>query len=774
MNKTMNNKYIYILMCVWIVLIAGGCSTTRRLAEGQILYTGVQRITIKSMTGEKVPSAIQSAIREPLNVRPNNALFSPYVRSPLPIGLWAYNAFYTERQTGFRAWMFRTFARPPVLMEETVQPELRMQLIENILDNHGYFNSRAEYEIVPQRNPRKARIRYYIDVAPPWYYSNTEFPAVRNDVTREIRSLTPRTKLHVGDRYDIDTLSDERVRITNALRNDSYYYFRPDYIEYLADTTQAPQKVDLRMVMASQIPEAALRPYTIGDVDVRIYSANGRGRVVDTIYNNVKIWYQKPLKIRPNILKRTLTIAPGQPASVDNINQTLTNFSRLGIFRYVNMNVTPLDSLKPEDTTIDMTLSMAMALPLDAELETDFSSKSNGFIGPGITFGVRNRNFLHGGEIFTIRLNANYEWQTRNTRSLPNSSTINSYELGTTASLVFPRLLAPGFIRRNKFETRTSFRFGANLLNRPNFFRMLSLDFSTEYDFQTSPTSFHNLTILKFVYNRLLTTTAAFDDILASNPVLRRSFENRLIPSASYTYRFDKHVGHHGRDRIIWQTTAISAGNLLAATYGMFGAKVPKKIFGNQFSQFIKGETELRYFKQIGEKNTLASRLLVGAAHAYGNSDVVPYTEQFGIGGAYSIRAFTIRSIGPGSFRPDPDNIHGFFDQVGTFKLEANVEYRFPIFNQLHGAVFLDAGNIWLLEDDPERPGGKLTAKHFFNEVALGTGVGLRYDLGFLVIRADLGIALHTPYANPDKPGHYNISSFRDGLGFHLAIGYPF
>lgn len=726
------------------------------------------------MTGERVPSEIQSAIREPLNVRPNNPLFSPYVRTPLPIGLWAYNAFYTERQTGFRAWMFRTFGRPPVLMEENVQPELRMQLIENILDDHGYFNSRAEYEIVPRRNPRKARIRYYIDVAEPWFYSRVEYPPVRNDVTRAIRSLVPHTKLHAGDRFDIDTLSAERIRITNSLRNDSYYYFRPEYIEYLADTTQVRGEVDLRMITASGIPDAALRPYRIGRVDVRIYSTDGRGEGVDTAYNDVKIWYQKPLKIRPNIFRRTLTIAPGQPASVDNINQTLTNFSRLGIFRFVNMTVTPLDSLKPDDTTIDMTLSMAMAFPLDAELEADFSSKSNNFIGPGVTFGVRNRNFLKGGEVFTARLNANYEWQTGNTRNQANSSTINSYEFGATASLMFPRLLAPGFIRRNKFDTRTSFLFGANLLNRPNFFRMLSLDFSTAYDFQTSPTSFHNLTLLKFVYNRLLTTTAAFDDIIAEDALIRRSFEDRLIPSASYTYRFDKRIGRGRRDRIMWQTTAISAGNILAAAYGIFGAKVPKKIFGNTFSQFVKGETELRYFKAVGKNSTIASRMIVGAGHAYGNSDVMPYTEQFTIGGAYSIRAFTIRSIGPGSFRPDPDKIHGYFDQVGTFKLEANVEYRFPVFGQLHGAVFVDAGNIWLLREDPERPGGKLTAKNFFSDVALGTGAGLRYDLGIIVIRADLGIALHTPYKNPDKPGYYNISRFRDGLGFHLAIGYPF
>ena len=202
--------------------------------------------------------------------------------------------------------------------------------------------------------------------------------------------------------------------------------------------------------------------------------------------------------------------------------------------------------------------------------------------------------------------------------------------------------------------------------------------------------------------------------------------------------------------------------------------KGEKKLFGTPFSQFVKGEAQLVYSRRLIPKSEhwLVSRVLIGAAHAYANSSEVPYSEQFYIGGANSIRAFTVRSLGPGSYRPPEALKNGYFDQTGTFKLELNSEYRFPIVSVLHGAVFVDAGNIWLLKDDPQRPGGKLNGKTFLKDIALGTGVGLRVDIGMLVIRGDLGYGLHAPYYN-GTPHYFNIA-FKKAFAFHLAIGYPF
>ncbi|MCI9042879.1 MAG: BamA/TamA family outer membrane protein, partial [Muribaculaceae bacterium] len=229
-----------------------------------------------------------------------------------------------------------------------------------------------------------------------------------------------------------------------------------------------------------------------------------------------------------------------------------------------------------------------------------------------------------------------------------------------------------------------------------------------------------------------------------------------------------------GRDNTInWQLTLQEAGNVLWAAYRACGDKGEKRLFGTPFSQFIKASTQIVYGHRITGNSWLYGRVAVGAAHAYGNSTQVPYSEQFYVGGANSVRAFTVRSLGPGSYRPGDEVVNGYFDQTGTFKFEANLEYRFPIYGPLHGAVFLDSGNVWLLKNDPQRPGGKLQGKSFFKDLALGTGAGLRVDIGMLVIRGDLGIGIHAPYKT-SRSGYYNMTSFGKSLAFHLAIGYPF
>ncbi|MCD8185506.1 MAG: BamA/TamA family outer membrane protein [Rikenellaceae bacterium] len=616
-------------------------------------------------------------------------------------------------------------------------------------------------------------MRYRITVAPPWFYSQVRFPEVCCPVTARIDSMKGGSYLHVGDQYNIDTLRAERIHITNNLRENSYYYFRPDYLEYQADTLHEPYRIELRMITAPGIPQAAMQPYRNGDIIVQLTNPLG-GEVDSTEINGIKVRYQQPLKLRPKILAGLLTLASGKETRVSEINATLNRFSKLGVFRYVNMSVTPLDSLRGADS-LNMVISAAFEAPMDAELEADVVSKSNSYIGPGISFGLRHRNFLRGGEQFSVQANASYEWQTGNTGSQLNRSRINSYEFGLNASLVVPRLLAPKFIPRStKYEARTIFQLGASLMNRPQFFSMFSANGSLTYDFRSDAASSHSFTPFRLTYNNVFRKTQEFQDLLDRLTYLSRSFENQLIPAMAYTYTFDKYLGRKRRDRIIWQTTATEAGNIvdgLAALGG--GGHRPRKIFGIAYSQFVKATTEFKYYRALGTKNTLVGRLYAGAGHPYGNSDVLPYSEQFYVGRANSIRAFTIRSLGPGSFRAREEDNNGYFDQTGDFKVEANVEYRFNLIADLYGALFVDTGNIWLLEKDPERPGGKLDGRKFFDQLALGTGAGLRYDLNYLVIRADLGIGIHAPY-DTGKSGYYNMPRFKDSLGFHLAIGYPF
>ena len=768
--KTMRIRRILVAVGL---LSAAACSTVRRIPEGEVLYTGVKKLRIQPDSGVVLSTAAEEAARQPLSVAPNNPLYSPWLRTPLPIGLWAWNYCYTPREKGFKYWFFKRLAKEPVLLSK-VQPGLRTQVAEQALANFGYFGSSVSDSLRYRKHGRKAKVDYTLRIAEPWFYGEIAYPTVNPGMDPLIDSLRATSLLRTGAQYNLDTLTAERQRITGLLRNRGYYYFRPEYLEFLADTTLRPQHVDLRLTLKPNLPPVALKPYRVGDVTVRLRNLRPGPR--DTLrLRNATVIAQRPMKIRPRVLGRALTLRPGQLFTVDAQNRTQNELNQLGIFRSVNLSVTPLDSLRGGDT-LDVAIDAQFDYPLEVALETDATSKSNSFIGPGITLKVSNNNLFRGGEVLDVKLTGSYEWQTGNKNSGGQTSRMNSYELGLTSNLNLPRLLLPeGWVSRLRYPGSTAFQLGVELMNRPRFFHLIAFSGSAGYNFRTSPYSHHGLTVFKLTYNRLLHTTASFDQTMEENPSIAMSFRNQFVPSISYTYTFDKTYGATGNRRFYWQNSLTAAGNLLSGILRAFGERQPQELFGNRFSQFAKEISEVKFYHRIGRRNNwLATRFLVGVGYAYGNSEVMPYSEQFYIGGANSIRAFTVRSIGPGSYRPPADDSDGYLDQTGDFKLEANIEYRFGIMGRLNGAVFLDAGNVWLLKNDPNRPGAELKWKGLLDEIALGTGFGLRYDISYLVIRADLGIGLHTPYPNPDKKGYYNISSFRDGLGFHLAIGYPF
>lgn len=385
--------------------------------------------------------------------------------------------------------------------------------------------------------------------------------------------------------------------------------------------------------------------------------------------------------------------------------------------------------------------------------------------------GLTNKNVFGGAEQLSIKANAAYEWQTGKGKS----SVFNSYEFGLNIGLSFPRLLAPRFIPRSARELNwTRINLGADLLNRPHYFKMAKFSAGINYEWRSFRHVLNQLTLFKLTYTKLIHTTLSFDSIMAENPAIAESFKSQYIPQISYTYTLDKFLERERMNGINVQAMFTEAGNLFAGIYSLCGIKGEKKLFGTPFSQFVKGQVQVVYSRRLirGTDQWLVTRVLVGAAHAYGNSTQVPYSEQFYIGGANSIRAFTVRSLGPGSFRAPKGEVDGYFDQTGTFKFELNTEYRFPIVGILHGAAFIDAGNIWLLKKEKDRPGGELRGSTFFKDIALGTGVGLRVDLGMIVIRGDLGYGLHAPYYN-GTPHYFNIA-FRHAFAFHLAIGYPF
>lgn len=761
----MKRHILYILAA----LLLASCSTTRRLPQGEQLYTGVKKVEIAaSPDGQPIPASLARQLKETVDVAPNNYIKMLHWRYPFPLGLWVYNN-WPNPDHGFKHWIYEKLVAEPVLVSD-VRPEVRTHMLDEMLDNNGYFRGTTSYTVNTARNPRKASITYTVNPGPAYLIDSIQLLPDTSHLHHLIDSIASHDPYLVpGSRFSTDSLSVVRTRITNHLRNRGYYYFRPEYIEYLADSLARRGAIALKLTVSSGTPQAALTRWTTGHITVRANKPYG-GQYFDTIPTRRGTLIQMmPSRLRHALIPECVTFRTDKTFTVRDMERTQTYLARLGIFNAINIDVTPdtLNSRPRLNVDIDCTFDT----PLEASIEVNASSKSNSYIGPGATFSVTNRNLFGGGEQLSVALTGTYEWQTGRSGA-QKSSLFNSYEVGLTGSLAFPRLIAPRFIPRRRRELNwTRITLNADLLNRPHYFKMAQFNLSYSYEWQASRHVFTTLTPFKLTYTKLINTTHAFDSITAANPAIALSFRSQFIPQIAYTYNYNRYFDRDNGLNVTWSVQ--EAGNVLWGIYRACGIKGEKELFGTPFSQFVKGQLQVVYNRRLWGDNWLVSRVAVGAAHAYGNSTQVPYSEQFYVGGANSIRAFTVRSIGPGSYHAPSDQADGYFDQTGTFKFEANVEYRFPIAGPLHGAIFMDSGNVWLLKNDPQRPGGRLRASSFLDDIALGTGCGLRFDISMLVVRADLGIGLHAPY-DTGRSGYYNMTSFGKSLAFHLAIGYPF
>lgn len=770
----MKSRFIIYTM---LAALLTACSSTKHIPEGEQLYTGIKKIEFidekqfaVSETGKTAINEISSA----LSYAPNGSFMGSSSIKTVSLGLWFYNRFYNSK-SGIGKWFFNQFGSTPVLISK-VTPELRAEVATDILKYYGYFDGSVTAKVeTNKKNPKKASITYSVLFNKPYMYDSVAYANFPNAVDCIIGNVMSRSRVRSGKQFNAALLEEERERVSTTLRNNGFYNFKPSYISYLADTINSPGKVNLRMQPTGNMPDNAYTAYTIGNIALRVvenggYWAMGRG---DTIKRrNIEyIYYSKKAPVRMGSLMRNIQLRKGELYSQEKQQMASRMLSQMNIFSNVSIEMTP----RKDCDTIDVSVAAQLDKPYDFTFELNATSKSNSQIGPGSKITLSKKNVFRGGELLKLSLTGSYEWQT-NGRLKGRAAVINSWEMGADVSLNFPRLFFPVIHQRYlRVPSTTALRIYSNQMNRSGFFRMIRSGGDATYRIFSSNTSTHTVVPLRLTYDMLLKTTAQFDSIAAANRAIENSFRNQFIPAMQYTYTYDESNTSH-RNKTWFEASVTSAGNITSLIYWAFGNPLDKKdkhILNNPYAQFIKATAEVRKLWRIDSRNYIATRLMMGAMHSYGNSRYAPYSEQFYIGGANSLRAFTVRSIGPGSYHPASSDRYSYLDETGTLKLEMNIEYRFKIIADLHGALFVDAGNIWLIKKDPERPGGEFRWNSFAEQIALNSGIGARYDLGFLVLRLDFGLGLHAPYKTK-RNGYFNLNPVKDGFAWHFGIGYPF
>jgi len=745
------------------------CSTTKNIPEDDQLYTGLTKIKYNNYEKNSHFSETMAEIEAALACAPNGSLFgSSYYRSPLQFRLWTWNAFVNS-ESKLSQWITKNFAKEPVLMS-WVNPELRASVAQSVLKNHGYFHGQVSSKTITQKNPKKAKIEYDVNLGHLFTLDSISYVRFPEKMQKLIDSTRTKSMIQTGAPFNITSLDAERNRLNNLFRNNGYYYYQPTYSSYLADTVTVPGKVQLKLQQVENVPSEAQHEWYIGRVRIEM-----RKQIMETLHDSVHFRSfssyfngRKP-PMRNRVILRDLKLRPRQLFSYDLYQQSVNKITGNGLFSLVDFKFSPRDTTETCDT-LDLVINCVFDKPYDFYVETNLKGKTSGWIGPGMVIGFTKRNAFRGGEKLDINAHGSYEWQTRNQLS-GSRDLIHTYEYGMDASLEFPRLLLPHNRRKRFFTTpSTILKAATNVINRASYFKRHVVSGELTYNFQTSETSLHQFSPLHLQYNYMSSHTAEFDEIMERSPYLKVSMKDQFIPKMRYTYIYSSPTDY--LHPIFWQTTVSEAANILSLGYMAAGNnwnEKDKTMFKNPYAQFFKIESEFRKTWHLSSHSQLVSHLDIGAIWSYGNSSAAPYTEQFYVGGANSIRAFTVRSIGPGSYSPTSKS-SSYLDQTGDIKFLANLEYRSRLFGNLYGAIFLDAGNVWAMHDDESRPYAKFKIKNVLKEMALGTGVGVRYDLDFFVIRLDWGIGLHLPY----KSGFYNIPSFKDGQSIHLAIGYPF
>lgn len=738
--------------------------------------------------------AAKEEVEAVLSYAPNGAFMgSSFVTHPFPIKLLIYNK-YAGSKHRFGKWMFNHFAASPVLISN-VNPRLRATVAKNTLRSRGYFRAQTSFETLPDaRDTLKERVRYDIHPGPVYHLDSIAYINFPEQADSIIRNTTEPTALHRGDPFSVVNLEAERTRIVSALREQGYYYQRNEHINFRADTLQTPMLVKLQVQPSLTAPKEAMRPYNIGNTRVNIYKYGDR-QIVDsiTMRGGYSFGYSQPVKfkerepgskkmpkalkgyaplLKPRAVWRSMLFRKGDlyKQSVGELMQE--GLASTNVFSSLRINYVPRDSVEAGDT-LDIVVNATLDKPYDAEFQGNLTGKTGGQIGPGASFSFSKRNAFRAAETLTLKVWGSYEWQTGANIS-GKRSLLNSYEYGLSGSLSYPRFRFFGSLGRKlgrKFVSTTAFDLQARWQNRAGFFGRVSWSAGVNYTLQHKRNIKHEFSPLTITYDQLLHSTARFDSIVGANPALYVSMRDQFVPSMSYTFSWAGTPRHPSALTVSFK----EASALVSSIYAICGdsySKEGKKLLGVPYAQFVK--TTLQYTRQfpLTKRSLIATRAFGGIVYSYGNAKAAPYSELFSVGGANSIRAFGMRTIGPGAYHPEKSQ-YSYVDQMGDFKLEVNAEYRFPIVGKLQGATFLDAGNVWLLRDSENQPGGKFTFKDFGKQIALGTGVGIRYDLDFLVIRFDLGIGIHAPY-DTGKRGYYNMPSFGKSLGYHFAIGYPF
>ncbi len=758
-----NFKYFLILG-----IFLAGCSNTKYLQPGQKLYTGA-KVKFTDDSIKKDRGTLKTDLQSLLRPKPNSSILG------LRVKLYIYNKTRTNKTKGFKHWLNTKFGEPPVLVSQ-VNLEKNAEILQNRLQNKSYFQALVTGDTIGKE--KTASAEYLVTTGPSYKIRKVEFPGGSESIDTAVAGTSKETLLKPGDLYDLDVIKTERLRIDAKLKEKGFFYFAPEDLIMRVDSTIQGHQVDIFVTVKPETPNRDRRIYTINNLYVYpSYSLRDTSLHLDQAVPYR--WYHvvdRRKSIRPFAFKNTVLMQPGDVYNRTAHNNSLNRFINLGPYKFVKNRFEPVAS---DSSKLDVFYFLTPYPKKSIQVDVLGRTNSANYTGTQVNLNWKHRNAFKGAELLSVRLFGSTDVQISG-----QGGGYNVYQLGGEMKLTWPRFIAPFNIKSdNAYIPHTNLTLGYTLINRTKLYNLNSFTGSFGYDWKQSVHRSHELNLININYVNPANVSDLYRKTIdtSNNPALQHVIDRQFVFGPSYSYTYTNTTETYRTNTLFYNGRISSSAVLTGVISGAdtLAGKV-KNLFGTPFNQFVKLENDLRFYHKTGQNSSIATRLQVGVGVPFGNSTVMPYSQQFFIGGSNSLRGFRARSIGPGTYYAGNAANGGFLpDQAGDIKIEGNVEWRPKLFSIVRGAVFVDAGNIWLMRGNGAQPGATF-GKDFYKEFAVDAGVGLRFDVTVLVLRTDLGFPIRKPWLPEgqrwvvDKIDFGSSAWRHENLIFNLAIGYPF
>lgn len=754
----MNFKYILFTTC--FLLILSSCNTTKYVPQGDLLYTGGSVKVDDSLLSKKKRNALTKEMEDMLRPQPNKTFLG------LRPKLFFYNLVSEpKKEKGFKHWIKYKLGEPPVLFSQ-VDLAYNADVLRNYTENNGYFKTKVASDSTSRH--KKATAKYTVQPGNQYIIQSVTYPNDSTVAAKQIRRISRRSLLKPNEAYNLELIKLERKRVDTRMKERGFYYFSEDDLLIQVDSTVGKHEVALIVKIKEESTDRSKEQFRINDIFV--YPNFSINDTLRSEGNKVKSYKDFTIIDKENtfdtrVFDRALYFAKDDLYNRTDHNLSLNRLVNLGTFKFVKNSFKEADTL---GNYLDVYYYLTPLPKKSFRIEVLGKTNSANYTGTELNVNWSNRNTFKGAELLSISAFGGLEFQMAG-----QNNGFNVYRLGTEASLIWPRFISPFKLRSSSgFVPKTKALVSYEFQQRSKLYSLNTFKGSFGYIWKENIRKEHEFKLSEITYASPMNVTALYQDQIAADEsdVLGKVIEKQLIFGPTYSYTYTNTMEKRKKNTVYFRGDVDLAGTLAGLVTGADAAKKDKKeILDVPFSQFVKVQAEFRYYHKLGKNSEIASRAIAGGAFAYGNSNSIPFIKQFFIGGTNSIRAFRARSIGPGANIPVTNG--GFIpDQSGDVKLEFNTEYRAKIYSVVNGAVFIDAGNIWSLND---ADASKNFSKNFLDDIAVGAGLGLRFDFSFLVLRTDFAVPLRLPYGASSDRWILDNLNLKSGV-FNLAIGYPF